>query len=228
MSLGPAIKTTYNGRPIRLYMPSFRTNQMAELGNVGIASMLKRIAAGLGSNDQQMPPYSDRKGRPIYARYSMKHHKWVYYGPEAPSYKELQAKAGHHMRVLRGPGLGWTGSKKKGTFRHRKTENHMLDQIRVTSASPTEARIAITTEDARVKARANEKRAPWFGFSGRDVRSLTAAAKKMWGNNILGLNARIAGGGGAKPKWLDPLGMSGQQTIAGKMADAVVMFRRTT
>lgn len=220
MSLGPAIKTTYNGKPIRLFAPTFRTYQMAELGTVGVESIRARVSKGIGSNDSAMPPLKTRRRR----RWSKSKQAWVEYGNSDFGYAREKRKLGlNPIRDLYGPGVGWTGVGSKR--RNRKAASHMLDELRVVSASPTEARIDITKADARMKARANEQRAPWYGFSGKDIRNLTVAARRMWGENIAAINARGMG----SSKWMDPLGISGRAgmdagfrpTLAGRMANVL-------
>ncbi len=212
---GPSFKVTYDaptkvawrGKTIRMYMPSPRAYQMAELGQVGVDSIKARVSGGIGSNDSAMPPLKATRR----ARWSTKQQKWVEYGEAKSYYAERKRRAGlNPIRDLYGLGVGWTGrSLKYG--RVRKAASHMLDALRVTSASPQQARIDITTRDARIKARANEQRAPWFGFSGRDVRNLHAAAQQIWGHNIAEFRVRMSGGG--SPVWMDPLGISSRAGI---------------
>lgn len=194
-------KVQFGGKTIRMYMPSPRAWQMAELGQEGVNSILTRVAQGIGSDDAAMPPLKATRR----ARWSTKQQKWVEYGQAKSYYAERKQRAGlRPIRDLYGMGVGWTGkSLKRG--RVRGGTSHMLDALRVTSASPTQARIDITTRDARTKARANEQRAPWFGFSGRDVRNLHAAAQRIWKENIADFRVRMSGGGSV---WMDPLGIS--------------------
>jgi len=222
MSLGPVFKVAWEGRKIRMYMPGPRSYQMAALAQVGVNSILARVSRGVGSDDAAMPQLKNKKGR-AYGKYWKG--KWIEFGPETPGYADMK---GSRVRNLRGAGVGFTGSKKKGNFKYRKGETHMLDALRVTSASPTQARIDITTQDARIKARANEQRAPWFGFSGRDVRNLLEASRKIWGSNVASFTAGFRGVNRAAnsqvPVWMDPLGIgarASQPTIAGQMADRI-------
>ena len=203
-------KVTWQGKQIRMYMPSPRAWQMAELGQAGVDSIRARVAQGVGSNDSAMPALKATRR----ARWSTKQQRWVEYGQAKSYYAEKKQQAGlNPIRDLYGMGVGWTGrSLKRG--RVRSGSSHMLDAMRVTSVSPQQARIDITTRDARMKARANEQRAPWFGFSGRDVRNLHAASQKIWGQNVGEFRVRMAGGG-SSPVWMDPLGISSRQgTVA--------------
>ncbi len=218
MSLGPAIKVTWEGKRVRMFMPGPRAYQMAALAQVGVNSIKARLAKGIGSDDTPMPPLKNKKGK---AYGKMWKGRWIEFGPETPGYADMK---GTTLRTLRGAGVGWTGAGAKR--KRRKSETHMLDDLRVTSASPTQARIDITKQDSRIKARRNEQRAPWFGFSGRDVRNMLEAARKIWGTNIAAFTAgfRGAGRGANGPIWMDPLGMGArapQATIAGQMADHI-------
>lgn len=214
-------KVAWQGKTIRMFMPSPRAYQMAELGQVGVNSIRARVAQGVGSNDGTMPPLKATRA----TRWSTKQQKWVEYGAARSYYARRKQRAGlNPIRDLYGLGVGWTGRNVK-QGRVRKGASHMLDAMRVTSASPQEARIDVTTRDARMKARANEQRAPWFGFSGRDVRNLHTAAQKIWGQNVGEFRVRMAGGG-SSPVWMDPLGISSRQgmvanpraTLAGQIS----------
>lgn len=222
--MGPIIKVKYQGRRVRLIGFGPRKYQLFRLAQIGVASIKARVSRGVGSNDQQMPPVSNKRERQ-FKRFSKRQNRWVTFGRELPSYADTK---GSNIRNLYGPGIGWTGSGKKR--RLRKTESHMLDELRVTSASSTRATIDISKADARIKARANEQRAPWFGFSGRDVRNLTVASGQIFGEMVSELRTNFAGVGRAAnnevPRWMDPLGISSRAgmvsnfrpSLAGQMA----------
>jgi hypothetical protein len=57
---------------------------------------------------------------------------------------------------------------------------HMLDFIRVNYLDDQRATIAITSTHQREKARGNERRAPWWGWSPDSVRKLTAKAAEIF------------------------------------------------
>jgi len=223
MSLGPVFKVAWEGRKIRMYMPGPRSYQMAALAQVGVNSIKARVAQGVGSSDTAMPPLKVRRRR----RWSKSRQAWVEYGAIDAGYPRIKRRAGlKPIRDLYGMGVGWTGKDPKGKL--RKGSSHMIDALRVTSASPTQARIDITTGDARTKARANEKLAPWYGFSGKDVRAMLEASRKIWGSNVAAFTAGFRGAGRAAnsqvPVWMDPLGVgarASQPTIAGQMADRI-------
>lgn len=216
----------WNGRRVRLMGFGVRKYQLFRLGNIGVESIKERLSRGVGSNDQQMPPLKFTRRK----RYSKKQQKWVEYGAADSGYPREKAKAGlSGIRDLYGLGVGWTGSGSRR--RQRKGSSHMLDALRVVSASETQARIDISTADARIKARANEQRSPWFGFSGRDVRNLLMASREIFGEVISELRTNFAGAGraanAAVPVWMDPLGIASRAgmvrnfrpTLAGQMAD---------
>ncbi len=56
----------------------------------------------------------------------------------------------------------------------------MLDEIRINSLDDRQATISITSNQARIKARANERRAPWWGWTAESVAKLTALAAEIW------------------------------------------------
>jgi len=188
--IGIVTKTTYNGRPVRLHgIVGLRTYQMLDLGWAGVNSIKDRVSRGVGSSDAAMPPLKAKPRK----RYDAKQKKCVEFGESARSgYKARKVLMGlKPIRDLAGPGVGWTGKGQKR--RERRGPHHMLDDLRVTSASATEARIDITKEDSRMKARANEQRAPWYGFSGKDLRNILELAQKMFDGNVSELEAQFHG-----------------------------------
>jgi hypothetical protein len=214
--MGPVIRIKYQGRRVRLIGHGPRKYQLFQLAQVGVRSIKARVAQGIGSSDTAMPALKSSRRM----RWSKSQNRYVEYGAADSSsfgYAARKRRAGlKPMRDLVGPG---------------EDGGHMLDALRVTSASETKATIDISTRMGRVKARANEQRAPWFGFSGKDVRTMMEAARKIWGQNISAFQANFRGAGGAAnaqvPIWMDPLGISGRAglvsnfrpTVAGRMAD---------
>lgn len=66
----------------------------------------------------------------------------------------------------------------------------MLGNLSVRSVSAESARIAFTTESARTKALANERRTPWLGWSSVDVQTITVAAEDMQVQHIHSVSVR--------------------------------------
>jgi hypothetical protein len=214
--MGPVIRIKYQGRRVLLIGTGPRKYQLFQLAQVGVRSIKARVAQGIGSDDTPMPPLKSRRRM----RWSKSRQQWVEYGVADSSrfgYAARKRRAGlRPMRDLTGPGTDG---------------GHMLDALRVTSASETRATIDISTRSGRLKARANEQRAPWFGFSGRDVRTMMETARKIWGQNVAAFQAQFRGVGtranNEVPVWMDPLGISGRAglvsnfrpTLAGRMAD---------
>lgn len=57
---------------------------------------------------------------------------------------------------------------------------HMLDGLTITEVSRTEVRVEFVGDWAALKARQNEQRTPWFGWSPRDVAGLDQVAAAQW------------------------------------------------
>jgi hypothetical protein len=98
-------------------------------------------------------------------------------------------------RDLTGPGVG----------------GHMLDDMRVTYADPTICKIDITRRLSRIKARANQQHAAWYGWSPKDQRALTAAGGSIFQSAVSEMLAGLRGQGrqifSSGAIWMDPLGM---------------------
>jgi hypothetical protein len=95
-------------------------------------------------------------------------------------------------------------------FRSEGGGAHMLDNFTVRSATETSVRLDISAQWARDRARANEQRAPWFGFSPKDIRSVMLAAQQIFHANVTSLAAQLRGEKAGF--WMDPLGMQQELT----------------
>jgi hypothetical protein len=71
-----------------------------------------------------------------------------------------------------------------GNRRNLRLTGAMLDNLTVRSVSASQARMDITSARERIKARANEKRAPWFGWSARDLAALAKAGEQLFRLNV--------------------------------------------
>jgi hypothetical protein len=67
---------------------------------------------------------------------------------------------------------------------------------------------------SRIKARINEMRSPWWGFSGADTAKLAIESKKIFGEVVSGIRIGLNGGRRA-PVWMDPLGIGANAGAAG-------------
>lgn len=92
-----------------------------------------------------------------------------------------------------------------GNRRNLRFTGAMLGNISVRSVSATQARIDITSAKQRLKARENERKAPWWGWSPRDLVKLTVAVRTLYGLNVSQIG--VASRSNQKPIWLDPNGM---------------------
>lgn len=75
-------------------------------------------------------------------------------------------------------------------IRNLRLTGDMLSNLSVRQVSAESARIAFTTESARTKALANERRTPWLGWSSVDVQTITATAEEMQAQHINSLSVR--------------------------------------
>lgn len=183
----------------------FTELQMFALGNFGVEVIKERVSRAIGSDDAPMPALKSRKAK----RWSKSQKRYVEYGRESKfSYANRKKDAGlQPIRDLRVSG-------------------DMLDDFSVRSVSASEVRMDITTAESRMKARVNEIRAPWFGWSPSDMVKLIARARQMFGDMVQDIGVTMAGrfgkltrtaaggwsvtSGGkyttAKPIWMNPWG----------------------
>ena len=80
-----------------------------------------------------------------------------------------------------------------GNRRNLQLTGAMLSNFTVRSVSATRATMGITSQKERIKALANERRAPWFGWSARDLVELIKLAEILWKVNVA--NVGIGGTG---------------------------------
>jgi hypothetical protein len=140
-----------------------RAEQLKQLADYGIALQIAQARGGLGSDGQRMPALKGGS-RAIFvasvngrAQFTRK------------TYADWKAAHGlQGVRDLYGPGKG----------------GHMLDDIRINYLDDRQASIAITSKTSRDKARGNEKRAPWWGWSPDSVRKLTSAAAEIFQTGV--------------------------------------------
>lgn len=68
----------------------------------------------------------------------------------------------------------------KGNRRNLTLTGAMLDNLTVRSATDREAKISLTKRLERLKALANQQKAPWLGWSPNDARNVTARAAQIF------------------------------------------------
>lgn len=87
----------------------------------------------------------------------------------------------------------------------------MLENFTVRSVSASQARLDITSAKQRIKARSNERRAPWFGWSPRDIAKLSALAQELWRGDIskMGFGTGRGREFASRAIWMDPMGLRG-------------------
>ena len=136
--------------------------QMERLGQFARDVVVSRVRKGLGADGSAMPPL---KGK-MYAR----KRKDGSFGVNRSIYAGWKAKRGlQPFRDLWGTG---------------KQGGHMLDKFTARPGTATLVRIAFTTRDSRIKALANEKRAPFLGFAPQDVSAIKAKASEIFRSEI--------------------------------------------
>jgi hypothetical protein len=91
-----------------------------------------------------------------------------------------------------------------GNRRNLTYTGDMLRNISVRSVSARQVRIDITSTKQRQKARANEQKSPWWGWSARDMAQITKAIEQLFGVNIANIGVGFGGGRKARPIWMDP------------------------
>lgn len=156
------VRTVKDGQlKYRLFGSLTDAMPMVVLGKAAIDSIKSRVSKGVGSNDYPMPPLRRNTSAVVGKG------KVVKFRKSYPDYKA--AKGFKPIRDLYG--IGNQGG-------------HMLDNISLRSVSQSEARIDITSAKQRVKAAANERRAPWWGLSPKDMAFLVQVANKLFKQGV--------------------------------------------
>lgn len=153
------------------------------LGTFALKVMRDRVGRGIGSDDKRMPPLT-RAGQA-----DPKHGgRRRYYG-----WADSKRRAGlDAMRDLWGKG-------DRG--------GHLLEEPTVRSVTDRSVVMAITTRMGRIKAYANEKIYPWFGWSPRDLEQIIRKAHELFSASIADAGVVFRGfrsrkGFGSRAKWL--------------------------
>jgi hypothetical protein len=221
-------KIEFNGTMVRVGNTTgfgFRQIQMLQLGQLAVDTIKARVARAVGSDDAAMKPLGERykkwktriglqpirdlhgPGATSYmARtYNLSH-------PTASSPATRGARVGNGGRAwsnllpMRAGGRPYLTYRANIRFRSPDGGAHMLDNFTVRYADELTVRMDITAQWARDRARANEQRAPWFGFSPNDIRVIAGLAQQMFHANVTDLAVQLLGQK-ASAVWLDPYGL---------------------
>jgi hypothetical protein len=140
-----------------------KAEQIKQLADYGIVLQVAQARAGIGSDGQQMPPLKGGSRSIFVARVNG---KAVF---RQKTYADWKAAHGlQPIRDLYGPGK----------------DGHLLDDIRINQLDDRQATISITSNVSRIKARANERRAPWWGWDDDSVRKLTSVAADIFQTGV--------------------------------------------
>jgi len=134
------------------------------LAEYGIQLQKEQVAAGLGSDGTPMPALKGGGGRAIFVARVNGKATFQYQG-------YAQWKANHGLQPIRdlyGPGK----------------DGHMLDDIRINYLDDRMAHISITRASSRTKAWANEKRAPWWGWSPASIQKMVQKSSEIFPQSV--------------------------------------------
>lgn len=160
VGVGIKVKTKAQGK---VTLKGFGPNKYAwfKIGRAAVEILKKRLDKGEGSDGQPMPPLS--------VKTSAVRGEDGQFLRQRRGYADAKARRGlKPIRDLIGRGVG----------------GHLRDGIRVTVATDHSVTIAITSRIARIKAMANERRAPWFGFSPDDAQQIADMVKAVVDGNV--------------------------------------------
>jgi hypothetical protein len=133
---------------------------MANLGKFALQTVLDRTRSGVGSDDAPFPELKNSRRAVKVEGKTVRIAKGY---ADRKKAKGLQGK-----RDMVGFGVG----------------GHMLENASVRSATAPGVRMAFTASKARVKARANERRTPFFAFSDADTEKIVAEATRQLGAEV--------------------------------------------
>lgn len=137
-----------------------RADQVKRVADYGIVLQVDQARAGVGSDGARMPPLKGGHHAVFVARAGG---RAVF---QRKTYADRKRAMGlQPIRDLWGPG---------------KDGHHMLEDIRINYLDDRRATIAITSKMGRIKARANEQRAAWWGWTAASVRKLNSFAAEVF------------------------------------------------
>lgn len=181
-------KIKVDGRRVKLGGYGFRKYQMFQLGRFAEKTIEERVARGVGSNDSPMPALNKDRKRKL--------------------------KSGE-IRVYSGFGYQFRKVKRGGNpLRDLRLTGQMLQDFGVKYADADKVRLDVTTRRGRIKARANERRAAWYGFSRFDEEAIKREAMRIFRGNINNVARVQRGASGRSLQWDDPRSLSGLRVVA--------------
>jgi hypothetical protein len=224
-------RVNFNGQKVRIARGAgFAQYQMLALGQMAVDTIKARVANTVGSSDAPMkalaPNYAKWKQRiglqpvrdlrgPGQITYLARTYKEgtgrVPAGARLPGqWRNAVHGANNRLAMVPGlrPGRDYLVYQANIRFRSVGGGAHMLDNFAVRSADENSVRMDISAQWARDRARANEQRAPWYGFSPNDIRAIALMAQQLFRANVTSLAAQLRGQSNAV--WMDPLGIQGQ------------------
>lgn len=144
---------------------SFSQDQMRQLGQFALDTVIARTKRGIGSDDSAMPALKHGRGVEFAGRIGGR-------AQFRPKLGYAAWKAAHGLQPVR----DLVGTGKEG--------GHMLDNPSVRSVSEKSVTMAFTSRKARVKALANEKRTPFFSMSSADQKKIMDFAAQLFGGAV--------------------------------------------
>lgn len=166
-------RVRFNGSKVKLAGDGPDKYTWFALGQFGIKTIRDRVSRGIGSDDSPMPPLSGRESA------------------ITRDGKFVRRQAGYRDRKQR-----FGGRPIRDLYGKGDQGGHMLDNLTVREATTNSVRMDITSRTGRVKARANERRSPWFGFSPRDRRIVLARMIDVFRDRgrVINIGSRVRGG----------------------------------
>jgi len=176
------LKTKFHGKKITLrgtdkLAPGFGARQHAQLGQIGLNSLKKRVSKGIGADDQPMPPLSDTR--------SIR----VIIGQDSNRRGFFTAWKGYLTQKVR------KGGKRIRNLRSANKGDHMMDNLSVRSASDRDVKIDFTVKRHRIKALKNQERAEFLGWSPNDKKTIMKAARRMFRHEVTATQEVLVHGG---------------------------------
>jgi hypothetical protein len=143
-----------------------RAEQVHELTQFGLMEQLGQVDAGQGSNGQTMKPLAAG-----YARWKQ--------SVGLPPKRDLRGVGGRPV-VTRKNGQ----RKRLRSASHMQGRGHMLDDVRVNYVDDRKGTITISNEASRIKARANERRSPWWGWNPASINRMRQKSAELFGTGM--------------------------------------------
>jgi hypothetical protein len=96
----------------------------------------------------------------------------------------------------------------RGNKRNLLYSGDMLRNISIRSVSEYQARIDLTSAKQRMKARQNEVKSPWYGWSPNDIARMSVRAQQLYRGRVSEFGfVSSSSARNAQPIWMDPLGI---------------------